>query len=285
MRWRSAPLSTPYPSTTSGSSLDSSFERSLDSSSPFVGPSHKRCRSHTLTDLLPPRKRFRDSYSPKASREEHMEIGTADAEAIADLEDEEEFEVEANARGTMEIAVDPLVTGGISEPTGGDVPDLKRTLYDIAHYMLEVPLDRITEFETTQRQLEACQLVASGERAGLADRIKSLGRENLRVRALLCIERDRVDSLQRHMALSQDEFCQIRRDHDDTRRRLRRIMTNTRSGMTLAAIEEMINRRVVEALETCEANRNIGLRNGNDEGGNGNSNGNKIGGGNGNGNH
>ncbi|GJS28357.1 hypothetical protein Tco_0488977, partial [Tanacetum coccineum] len=34
-----------------------------------------------------------------------------------------------------------------------------------------------------------------GERVGLADRIRSLGRENLRVRALLCIERDRVNSL------------------------------------------------------------------------------------------
>ncbi|GJY74263.1 hypothetical protein Tco_0478694 [Tanacetum coccineum] len=45
--WRSAPLSTPYPPTTSKSSLDSSFERSLDSSSPSAGPSRKRCRSPT----------------------------------------------------------------------------------------------------------------------------------------------------------------------------------------------------------------------------------------------
>ncbi|GJV00660.1 hypothetical protein Tco_1329930, partial [Tanacetum coccineum] len=259
---RSAPLSTLYPPTTLETSLDSSSERSLDSSSPAARPSRKRCRSPTTLvpsytpvprsiapalDDLPPRKRFRDSYSSEDSREEHMEFGTADAEAVADLgisdgvgahtedgigmgvevatsnirEDKEEFEAWVGAGGTMEITVDPLVTGGISEPTGGDVPDLKRTLYDIAHYMLEVPLDRITEFETAQRQLEVGQLVASGERAGLADRIKSLGRENLRVRALLCIERDRVDSLRRHMALSQEEFCQICRDRDDTQGRLR----------------------------------------------------------------
>ncbi|GJR33297.1 reverse transcriptase domain-containing protein [Tanacetum coccineum] len=62
-------------------------------------------------------------------------------------------------------------------------------------------------------------------------------------------------------------------------------MTNTRSGMTPVAIEEMINRRVAEALETREANRNIGLGNENDEGGNGNGNGNGNEGGNGNGNH
>ncbi|GJV33368.1 hypothetical protein Tco_1393768 [Tanacetum coccineum] len=111
---------------------------------------------------------------------EQREIGTADAEAVANLvigdgvgaptedgigigvevaasdirEDEEEFEAEASAGGTMEMAVDPLVTSGIFESTRGDVPDLEGTLYDIAHYMFEVPFDRITEFETTQRQLE-----------------------------------------------------------------------------------------------------------------------------------
>ncbi|GKB43302.1 putative reverse transcriptase domain-containing protein [Tanacetum coccineum] len=58
-------------------------------------------------------------------------------------------------------------------------------------------------------------------------------------------------------------------------------MTYTHSRMTPTAIEEMINRRVAEALEAREANRNLGLRNGYDKGGNGNGNG----GGNGNGNH
>ncbi|GKC56728.1 hypothetical protein Tco_1084326, partial [Tanacetum coccineum] len=240
--WRSAPLSTPYPLTTSELSLDLSSERSLDSSSPSARPSPKRCRSPTTlvpssayvsrlivptpADLLPPRKRFRDSYSPEDSREEHMEIGTVDVEAVADLgigdgvgaptedgigmgveiaasdirEDEEEFEAEAIAVGTREIAVDPLVTGGISECTRGYVPDLEDTIYDIFHYMSE-----------------------RRERAGLADRIMRLGRENLRVRVLLSIERDRVDSLRHHMALSQEEFRQIRRDRDDTWRRLRRM--------------------------------------------------------------
>ncbi|GKC58790.1 hypothetical protein Tco_1086388 [Tanacetum coccineum] len=199
-----------------------------------------------------------------------MEIGTSNVETVADLgisdgvgaynedgigmgvevatsdirEDEEEFEAEASMGGTMEIAVDPLVTGGISEPIGGDTPDLEGTLYDIAHYMYEVPLDRITE------------------------------RENIRVPALLCIESDRVDGLRRHMALSQREFRQIRRDHDDTRRRLRRL-------------ESLVERRLGfrQSFETREANRNIRLGNGNDEGGNGNGNGNGNGGENGNGNH
>ncbi|GJX34793.1 hypothetical protein Tco_0246350 [Tanacetum coccineum] len=45
MHWRSAPLSTLYPSMTSESSSYSSSERSLDLSSPSAGPSRKRCRS------------------------------------------------------------------------------------------------------------------------------------------------------------------------------------------------------------------------------------------------
>ncbi|GKE61918.1 hypothetical protein Tco_1512285, partial [Tanacetum coccineum] len=152
--WRSAPLSTLYPLTTSKSSLDSFSERSLDSTSLSAGPSRKRCRSPTTSVPL------------------STHIGAADAEAVVDLgigdgvhirdgigmrveisasdirEDGEEFEAEASAGGTMEMVVDPLATGGISESTRGDVPDLEGTLYDIVHYMLEVPLDRITEFET-----------------------------------------------------------------------------------------------------------------------------------------
>ncbi|GKD74008.1 hypothetical protein Tco_1332290 [Tanacetum coccineum] len=178
---------------TSESSLDSSSERSLDSSLISIGPSRKRYISPTTSvpsstlvsrsispthaDLLPPRKRFIDSYSPKDSREEHIKISIADAEAAADLsigdgvgahtedgigmgveiiasdikEDEEEFEVEVSVGGTMVMIVDLLVTGGISESTKGDAPDLQGTLYDIVRYMSEVPLDRITMFETAQR--------------------------------------------------------------------------------------------------------------------------------------
>ncbi|GJY60267.1 hypothetical protein Tco_0460924 [Tanacetum coccineum] len=240
---------------TSESSLDSSSERSVDSSSSFAGPSRKRCRSPTTlvpsstpvlrliasthVDLLPPHKRFRDSYSPEDSGEEHVEIGIGVEAATSDIrEDDEEFEAESSTGGMMEIVVDPLVTGGISESTRGDAPNLEGTLYDIAHYM--------------------------SERAGLADRVRILGWENLRIRALLCIGRDQVDSLRHHMALSQEEFRQICRDRDDTRRRLMRSR---------------------EALDAREANRNIRLGNGNDEGGDGNGDGNGNGGGNGNGNH
>ncbi|GKB18405.1 hypothetical protein Tco_0852328 [Tanacetum coccineum] len=130
----------------------------------------------TYADLLPPLKRFRDSYSPEDSREDHMEIDTADAEAVADL--------------------------GISDGVGAHTEDVI-------------------------------------------------------------------------VALSQEEFHQIRRDRNDARRRLRRLEsfvkscllrgvwdsalsldTNiTRYGMTPEAIEELIAQRVAKALANYEATR------------------------------
>ncbi|GJR50135.1 hypothetical protein Tco_1400656 [Tanacetum coccineum] len=274
MHWRSAPLSTLYPPTTSESSLGSSSERSLDSSLPSFGPSRKRCRSPTASvpspthgsrsiaptpaNLLPPRKRFRDSYSPEDNEVESIEDGVSIRVEIAasDLrEDDEEFEAEASATDMREIVVDPLAIGDSSESSRGGIPDPKDTIHDIVHYMPEVYIDRITEIETAQRQLEADQLIASKERASLVERTRSLEHENLKVRALLSIERDRVDSLRWHMELLQEEFCQVRKDRDDTRRRLRRTMTITRSGMTPEAIQELVNRRVEEALAAYEVTR------------------------------
>ncbi|GJW45809.1 hypothetical protein Tco_0077455 [Tanacetum coccineum] len=264
-------MSTPYPPTTSESSLSSSSKRSLDSSSLSSGPSRKRCRpptdsvpspthvarsiASTPTDLLPPRNRFRDSYSSEDSGEEHIEVNTADAEAVADVgisygvvahledsvdvgveivasdvrEDDEEFEVEASAADIKEIIVEPLVISDSFESSRGDIPDLEDTFNDIVHYM--------------------------SERASLVERIESLRMKYLKVRAMLSIESERIDSLRWHMVLSQEEFPQVCRDRDDTRRRLRRTMTVTRSGMTPEAIEELVNRRVEEALVAHEEAR------------------------------
>nr|GEY63398.1 putative reverse transcriptase domain-containing protein [Tanacetum cinerariifolium] len=169
-RWCAALLSTFYPLTISESS--SGVTGSL-------APTH--------ADLLPPLKRFRDSYSSETSMEEDTEIDTTKTE--------EEFEASAGK--------DSSYSSGTRDGTV-----------------------RIVEIETVQRRLEADQLIASGERARMTERIEGL-----------------------------------------------RTMTNTRSRMTPAIIEEMINRRVAEALEAHEVNRNLGLENGNGNGGNGNENG------------
>ncbi|GKC62931.1 putative reverse transcriptase domain-containing protein, partial [Tanacetum coccineum] len=288
--WCVAPLSTFYPPTTLESSAGDSSERLLHSSSHSAGPSRKRCRSPadsvplytpvtgslapTRADLLPPRKRFRDSYSSEASMEENTEVDPTETEVDMELE---EYEADTDARDTVEVGIDPRsipVTEEESEEPAGedsfdssgtrdgivrsfkDMPiDLDDAVCDFYHHMSKVHIDRIVEIETVQSRLEADQLIPSGERARIVKRIYSLRLENLKVRAMLIIERDQIDSIRWHMALSQEEFRQVRRDRDDTRRRLRRLestMTVTRSGMTSEAIKELINCRVEEALAAHE---------------------------------
>ncbi|GJY27834.1 hypothetical protein Tco_0403601, partial [Tanacetum coccineum] len=231
--------------------------------------------AHTRVDLLPPRKRFKDSYLSEASMKEDTELGTAEAEVG--------MELETSAGDMIELGIDPvsapIVDEEIVEPAGEDssgssgtrdcivrsfedMPiDLDDVVRGIYHHMSNVRINRIVEIETIQRQLEADQLIASGERTSMVERIESLRLENHKVRALWGIERDQVDSLHLHIT-----------------------MTNTRSGMNLVAIAEMINQRVTADLEAREVNRNLGIENENGNGGgDGNGDGNN-GGDNGNGN-
>nr|GEV44222.1 hypothetical protein [Tanacetum cinerariifolium] len=280
LRWRSALLSTMYPPTISKSSAGDSFFESS------TGASRKRCRSPAATvispvhstrvlvpshvDLLPPRKRFRDSISPEDSVEEDIDADvledikadTTGVEVVVDRDVEAginvdigmeidvgidvEDEVESSDRCTMEVRVDmdvgiDILDGMLMLDAIERLEQVEEGLQNIHDHVIDIPLQRIEDIETDQRQLEAGQLIASRERAGLSDRTRSLERENLQVRALLCIERYRVDSLRHHMALSQEEF--------------RQNMTITHSCMTPEAIEELVNRRVEEALVAYEATR------------------------------
>nr|GFB28748.1 hypothetical protein [Tanacetum cinerariifolium] len=143
-RWCAAPLSTCYPPTKSESSSRDSSKRPRHSSSHCVGPSRKRCRSladslpsstpvmrslaPTHTDLLPPHKRFRDSYSSESSMEEDTEIATTETEDGRELDivdrddvrdrveidprdvrdDIKEYEADTSARDTVEVGINPM---------------------------------------------------------------------------------------------------------------------------------------------------------------------------------
>ncbi|GKA06388.1 hypothetical protein Tco_0685612 [Tanacetum coccineum] len=265
--WCATPLSTLYPPTTSESSLGDLSERPLRLSLHSVGPSRKRCRSPvdsvpsstpvvgslapTCADLLPPRKRFRDSYSSETSIEE---LGIGDGDDVRDhveinprdvRDDTEEYEADTSTGDTVEVGIDPMsapiVEEEIVEPTGEDSSDSSGTrdgivrsfedmpidlddaVCDFYHHISEVRIDRIVGIETVQRRLEADQLIARGQRVSMIKRIDSLRLENLKVRAMLDIKRDRVNSLRLHMSFSQEEFRQVRRDRDDTRGGLRRL--------------------------------------------------------------
>ncbi|GJY10421.1 hypothetical protein Tco_0378606 [Tanacetum coccineum] len=246
----------------------------MHSSSRSIGPSRKRCRfpvdsvpsstlvigslAPTRTDHLPPRKRFRDSYSFEASIEEDieidpiktevdMELGIGDGDDVRDhikidprdvRDDTEEYEANTSAGDTVEVGIDsmsaPIVEEEIVEPAGEDSSGTRdgiiRSFKDISIDLIDV------------RRLEADQLIARGQRVSMIERIDSLRLENLKVRAMLDIERDRVNSLRLHMSLSQEEFRQN-------------------------------NQRVDAALEARRVNRDLKLGNGNDNGG-GDSNGN-----------
>ncbi|GJS98782.1 hypothetical protein Tco_0819952 [Tanacetum coccineum] len=284
--WRSAPLSIMYPPTTSESSaIDSSSESS-------VGPSRKRCRSPAATvtssihatralvpsraDLLPPRKRFRDSISLEDSVEEDIDTDVledieADATAVKvavdrdvvtgidagidlevnvgiDVEDEVEDEVESSDRGTME---------------------------DIYDRVIEIPLQRIEDIETGQKELVLRSLIAGGEKASLLDQVAFLERSNARLRGTMMMERARADRRLETFAVRRLGFV-----HDvvyglwansrtsscfDSLAYSSLLLftysgktysiniTITRSGMTPKAIKELINRRVEEALAAYEA--------------------------------
>ncbi|GKD01985.1 hypothetical protein Tco_1172259 [Tanacetum coccineum] len=210
-----------------------------------------QAHSGSLTRDLPPRLGYpprraprRNSYSSKASIEEDTEIDPIETEGYT-----EEYEADTSAGDTVEVGIDPMSTPiveeEIIEPAREDPSDSSGTRDGI-----------VSSFEDMLIDLD--DVMSRGQRVSMIERIDSLRSKNLKVRAMSVIERDRVNSLRLHMSLSQEEFRQVRRDHDDTRGRLRRLestMTITRSGMTLEAIGELVNRRVEEALAAHEATR------------------------------
>ncbi|GJZ70780.1 hypothetical protein Tco_0634631 [Tanacetum coccineum] len=136
---------------------------------------------------------------------DHVEIDPRDVR-----EDTEEFEAETSAGDTIELGIDPVSTPIVDEeivkPAGEDssgssgtrdcivrsfkdMPiDLDDVVRGIYHHMSNVRINRIVEIETVQRQLEADQLIASGERTSMVERIESLRLENLKI----CRDRDEV---------------------------------------------------------------------------------------------
>ncbi|GJU38520.1 putative reverse transcriptase domain-containing protein [Tanacetum coccineum] len=210
--WLQSPVSsTHFSSTTESSPSDlpaTTSDRCSHSLPHSAGPSRKRCRSPTTTmpssipalgalspthaDVLPPRKRFRDSYSSEDSIEEdinadvlaYIEVDAAAIEAASNMdfkvevdadigievdvkgEDEDDHEGESSHRGTIEIRVDVVAEIGIS--------------VGLCYARQEI--------ESRQRELEARSLIVGEKRVGLLDRVAALKRSNLRLRDTLRME-------------------------------------------------------------------------------------------------
>ncbi|GJZ05356.1 hypothetical protein Tco_0538631 [Tanacetum coccineum] len=189
--------------------------------------------------------RFREFISPEDSGEEHMEVDTTDAEAVADIGISEGVVAHPRDGYVWDLRLCAVMLGrmmGVVETEARVYQLLEDTIYDIVHYMSEVRIDRITEIETTQRQLETSQMVASRERASLVERIGSLRLEYLK-----------------------EEFRQVRRDRDDTQRRLRRLESLSNQSQSTSS--------TVTSDNGNGGNRDGENRNGqNGNGGNGNPN-------------
>ncbi|GKB06815.1 hypothetical protein Tco_0835048 [Tanacetum coccineum] len=200
-----------YPSMTSESSAeDSSFESSAEPSrkrcrSPATTMTSSIHATRALVpsraDLLPLHKRFWDFISPEDSVEEDI-----DADVLADIEADAtpvevtvdkdvvsrvdagidmevnvgvdvEDEVESSDRGTMKVGVDVVV--GIDILDGMLIPDAMERLeqveegvQDIYEHVIEIPLQRIWDIETGQRELEARSLIAGGEELVYLSRLR-----------------------------------------------------------------------------------------------------------------
>nr|GEU79747.1 putative reverse transcriptase domain-containing protein [Tanacetum cinerariifolium] len=273
------------PTTSESSARDSSFESSARPSRKRCRSPAATVISfiHATRALVPsradpPRKRFRDSISPEDSVKgdidtDELEDIEANATAVevavdkdveakinagigmdvdvgVDIEDEVEDEVESSDRGTIEVELD--VVSGIDIPDDMLMPkgvehleQFEEGLRDIYDHVIEIPLMRIEDNETGQRELEARSMIAGGERSSFSD-ARALWRE-LR------------------------QICRFR--YYD-RMRSRRLDTFIVRRLALAANEAT---RAINALEAENQSQN---RSGDDNGNEGNGNGENVNGGN-----
>ncbi|GJV38662.1 hypothetical protein Tco_1411139 [Tanacetum coccineum] len=195
--------------------------------------------SPVRADLLPPRKRIRGSVSMtnyEVSSEESYETYTdpdiysdvqadidtctaaTDAAAARetdarvevdtrlDREDEDDEEAESSHRDdedTREDFPDLVSADGSREVMQIGLDVVMQELYD---HMVEIFVRRIRVIESVQRDQGHRMMATSQQSAAMSERIGTLERDNMRLRAMLCIERERIDNLRRHMAYTQEEL-------------------------------------------------------------------------------
>nr|GEU36653.1 hypothetical protein [Tanacetum cinerariifolium] len=189
LHWRSAPLSTMYPPTTSESLARDSSSESSD------GPSLP-----SRADLLPPRKRFKDSISPEDSVEKDIDMDV--------LED-----IKADAT-TIKVTVDRDVKAEVDAGMGMKVDvgiDVEDEVKEQVESSDRGTIERIEDIEIGQRELEARCLIAGGERASLLERVTSLERSNASLQGTVMMESMRANRFWRRMRFIKSELRQIHR--------------------------------------------------------------------------
>nr|GEV37951.1 hypothetical protein [Tanacetum cinerariifolium] len=183
----------------SGHSLpDSSFDAPATIS---ARPSRKRCRSPAasvpLATLVP------GALSPEAYTKPDIDF---DVQAYIDANTAATETASALEFG-IRIEADVGVKVGIGIEREYEVEEEAKSR---DKGTIEIGFDRVLDIESAQKEQGRMILAASEQRAGMLDRIGVLERDNMRLRGMLCVKRDRVDSLRRHMSYTQEELRHIR---------------------------------------------------------------------------
>ncbi|GJR68698.1 hypothetical protein Tco_0014763 [Tanacetum coccineum] len=126
----------------------------------------------------------------------------------SDGEDEAEEEAESKDRGTIKIRVDRVIKHVVSDDVYESASD------DISESADERGLDALVQELHDHLQSDV-----------MLGRIRVLERDNIRLRGMLCVERERVDSLRCHMSYTREKLRQICMSHYYDRAEFRRLET------------------------------------------------------------
>ncbi|GJQ90171.1 hypothetical protein Tco_0001310 [Tanacetum coccineum] len=207
--------------TSSDSHSDTSSDSSLGHSSlvPVTSPV-REALSPVYADLLPPRKRIRDSDSADidACIAFADDIAARWTDVRVEIGNAAEEEAESSARGMIEIGVDrithPAILDDIVELVREDFPEsvsadgslevmqrgLDVVIQELYDHMVEIPVHRVRVIESVQRNWGHRIVATSQQSTAMSEMISTLERDNMRLRGMLGVERQRVDHL-RHKAL------------------------------------------------------------------------------------
>ncbi|GJZ01160.1 hypothetical protein Tco_0519121, partial [Tanacetum coccineum] len=213
------------------------------------------------TDLLLPRNRIRGAVT-----ESDYKYGTKESyEAYTkpEIDSDVQADIDVDTAAT-EAATDVGVEVGIGSD-GKDKAKGETESRDKGTIKIEV--DRVLDIESAQREQEHGILAASEKRTGMLDRIRVLKRDNM------CVKRERVDGLRRHMSYTQDKLRQMRVSRYYDRAEFRRLDTFAMRRLALEAFEANINHGpTIDRGDKHEDDNGDG--NGNNNGDVGNRNGN-----------
>nr|GFA60764.1 hypothetical protein [Tanacetum cinerariifolium] len=145
-----------------------------------------------------------------------VEVGTAADE-----------EAESSARGIIEIRVNRVthhvISDDMAEPVREDYPNhvsadgslevmrrgLDMVMQELYTHMVEISVHRFRVIESVQRDHGHRIVATSQQSAAMSEMISMLERDNMRLRGVLAVKRQRVDRLWRSMSYAQRDLRQI----------------------------------------------------------------------------